>query len=137
MRIRKKTNIYKLDNNQIQLLVNYLADHCEKIMGINKRKRTELKFRLINTPNQFYGYYDSLANEMFLNLRYANNIKEFIKTFLHEYTHYMQPIRTKYHKLFEEWGYKNHPFEIEARKNEIIYFDKTFKIIKKTFDSIK
>ena len=52
---------------------------------------------------------------------------DFIKVFIHEYTHYLQPIKTKYHKMLDECGYENHPHEIEAEDNAQLLYNKFMK----------
>ena len=53
-----------------------------------------------------------------------------VQTVIHEYAHYMQPIKSSYNKLLKEYGYDDHPMEIEAREIEKEYYKDCWNKIK-------
>ena len=68
-----------------------------------------------------FGYFDEIEGTLFVNKEKNVTIIDLIDTVIHEWTHYLQPIRShirrmtkegKEEKLFEN----NDPLEIEARK---------------------
>jgi hypothetical protein len=78
-----------------------------------------------------YGEYCVVDNIISINLERNVYIRCLIKTIIHEYTHYLQPIKTKYQKLAKKHGYYDNPLEVEARYNEINLYRNCFTDIKK------
>jgi hypothetical protein len=88
-----------------------------------------------NNPHEeeYYGLYCPVDNQISL---YRDNLKtlgDFTRTFIHEYTHSLQPCRSKYAKMLDEYGYDKHPFEIEARQNEVIHNRKLLSQLRNTY----
>lgn len=130
MKINKSYPINKLSDKKVLKLSDLCSKYTSKILGTNKRKRKPLSITIDdNTNATSFGVYDAFINEITIYTKHSNTIEEFISTFIHEYTHYLQPIRTKYYKLYKQFGYDNHPHEIHARENEIIYSPIILKII--------
>jgi hypothetical protein len=75
-----------------------------------------LKIR-ININLCYFGEYDEDINVITLNPKKHRSLKDWVKTVIHEYTHFRQPIHEKYDQYFEQYGrnYENHPYEITAR----------------------
>ena len=122
MKIKKSYPIDKLSDIQLKKLTSLCHISCITNMGINRRKKSFLNISIeYSSGRNTYGEYDPFINHIKIFTEHSNTIEEFVSTFIHEYTHYLQPTRTKYHKLLDEFGYVNHPFEIQARENEIIY----------------
>lgn len=48
------------------------------------------------------------------------NVKKVIQTVIHEYTHFLQDLRS-YSRVLNEVGYVEHPQEVEARMMEKLY----------------
>ena len=78
-------------------------------------KLSTLKIKL-NSRFYAFGEYDQVSNVITLNPKKHNNLKEWVSTVIHEYTHFRQPIGEKYDQYFEQYGrnYDNHPYEITA-----------------------
>ena len=128
--------IDKLTSRQQKKIVRLTIKWCKGFFGVNNRRGNELSIYTgpqsklqVKKYGKFYGCYDCEINR--LNIYPENNptIKSLIQTVIHEYTHYMQPIRSKYYKLDEQYGYQNNPFEVVARVNEKLYKNcwKTFR----------
>lgn len=91
---------------------------CEKELGVNNRHKTPLRYSIrYKGKNKYMGEYCPEDNKIILYRYNLINLDKFIKIFIHEYTHYLQPIKTKYHKMLDEYGYDKHPHEIEADEN--------------------
>jgi len=108
---------------------------CKVNMGTNKRKKTlpkvsvRINFRADETERFIKGIYYPNENRIIVYSLNCETIEEIVSTVIHEYTHYLQSY-VKYEELYKRYYYKNHPYEKEARKNEIIYTKKCIKEIK-------
>lgn len=73
-----------------------------------------------------------MINQITIYRNNINNVRDLIRVFVHEYTHSLQPIKTKYYKLLDKYGYVDHPFEIEANNNGDMYYNQLWLAYKKT-----
>jgi len=134
MKIKKSYPINKLSDKNVLKLSDLCTKYMSKILGVNNRKKTPLSITIDDDTNATsFGVYDAFINNITIYTKHSNTIEEFISTFIHEYTHYTQPIRTKYYKLYKQFGYDNHPHEIHARDNEIKLFPILYNNIKNHF----
>lgn len=94
---------------------------CEANMG-KKRKRTRLKFKVLTQKKGewSYGMYDPTTNVLVIHRNMCRDVRDVVRTTIHEYTHFLQDLRG-YSKVLREVGYRRHPQEIEARGNEKLY----------------
>ena len=76
-----------------------------------------------NSPKHLvYGEFCERNNWLTVNLGVCGNVREIIKTTIHEYTHHIQKgLKQNYNSSVEKNGYYDSPFEVEARENEKIY----------------
>jgi hypothetical protein len=133
--MKPKTRISSLSDKELFQLVKFVRSYCEMTFGINKRKRKKLNVKLFQRAEEskkICGWYCPFENEITMFIKPNKDVREFCRTFIHEYTHYMQPCRTKYHKLLKEYGYDKHPFEIQAYATERHYGKKCMDILKLT-----
>ena len=134
MKVKKKLKLKKLSSTNIWYVVDIMSIFCSREIGVNKRKKKDLIYYLEkrdhNEP-KLHGFYDPDDNEIRIFTKRNKTLDEFIKTFIHEYTHYLQPCKTQYTKLLDTYGYENHPFEIEAYANEDKYFKQAYKEVKR------
>lgn len=98
---------------------------CEYNLGINERKRKKLEVIISDRKRKsgkfvYYGNYCFYRNKMVIYIENCKSLKEIVSTIIHEYTHYLQS-RTKYEAYEEYYYYSNHPYERQARRNEIKY----------------
>ena len=126
MRLRDKTIL--LTPREQKRIVRMTIQWCRELLGENHRRKNEFTYyvgpqpkRLLKQYGKYYGCYDCLENKLNIYPENNKNVKELIQTTIHEYTHYTQPIRSKYYKLDEQYGYVRNPFEVVARKNEGLY----------------
>jgi hypothetical protein len=91
-------------------------DWCIKKYGPSRFADLDtLKIR-INSNFMYFGEYDEVLNIITLNPKKHETLKEWVKTVIHEYTHFKQPIYEKYDQYLDQYGrnYDNHPYEITA-----------------------
>jgi hypothetical protein len=115
--IRLNTSTKGMSRDEVVRLVNMSLRWCRKQFGPNRRKMWELTWRVIKDDDpKACGQYLPEENQIEIYWNNMSSVKEIIATCIHEWTHYKQPILTKYHK----WNgpYCRNPFEIEARKKE-------------------
>jgi len=113
-----KTPTKTLTKKQVKKVLQFCAEWCHDNMGVNNRKRSELTYSFGKDENGFYGFYCPIINHIRLSLTECKTVGRLTSTFIHEYTHYMQPVRTKYASANIEHGYWDNPFEVEARMVE-------------------
>ena len=92
---------------------------CRRHLGINKRRKYQPVWTIRRGPiEHLVGEYDAENNEILIYWDQCENVEEIINTTIHEWTHQLQPILTKYAK---HTNYQTNPYEIEARKNEALF----------------
>jgi hypothetical protein len=95
--------------------------------GENRRHANALTVRVVapededDFDNNLYGWYLQESHRIYINLNNCRTVKQFIKTFVHEYTHSIQPVKTRYRQYSKVFGYMDNPYEVHARANEIYY----------------
>jgi len=131
MKIKLYTPMSELSLSQVRDICKFGIEFCSKELGVNRRHmdqisfsiRTDRRFRLI-----YYGEYCPIINRIYIFRNNIENVKDMIQVFIHEYTHSLQPIKTKYSKMLNQYGYDNHPHEIEANRNADELYEKFFKL---------
>jgi len=134
--MKGKTKLNTLSDKQIKGLLEFCHKYCEITFGRNNRKRTPLKLYATHSAKghkKTCGWYCPFSNEITIFIKTCKTVREFTSTFLHEYTHYMQPCRTKYAKLLKQHGYEKHPFEIQAFSTEKFYNKKLLSILRQSY----
>lgn len=106
-----------MSRDEVTRLINITLRWCKRHFGINRRKTWELTWRVIKSDDpRDCGQYLPEENQIEIYWNNMTSMKEIVATCIHEWTHYKQPILTKYHKW--NGSYSKNPFEIEARKKE-------------------
>lgn len=123
--LRSTTPTSNLDNATIRKIVLLSTYWCQENLGVNNRRSKPFKLSIIKqvSGSPCYGMFDEEENKIYIFHNNCTDIKLLIQTVLHEYTHYLQPIRGSYKKLMNEHGYDNHPMEVEAREMEGYYLN--------------
>jgi len=116
--IYSKTPTQDLTKKQVKKVLQFCAEWCYEHMGANNRKRTGLTYSYGKDKDGFYGFYCPIANHIHVSTDECTTVGRLTSTFIHEYTHYLQPIRTKYASANDKHGYWNNPYEVEARMME-------------------
>ena len=100
-------------------IANMALRWCKRNLGVNKRKKFEPIWSVVKGFDTDCGAYDADDNEVWIYWDQCENVRELIQTCIHEWTHQLQPIRTKYYKY--PGSYSRNPYEREARRNEDKY----------------
>jgi hypothetical protein len=116
--IYAKTPTSTLTKKQIKKVLQFCAEWCYENMGVNNRKRSDLTYSFGKEEDGFYGFYCPINNHIHVSLGECTTVGRLTSTFIHEYTHYLQPVRTKYIPALITHGYWDNPFEVEARMVE-------------------
>lgn len=119
--MRLNSHISKLSTKELKKLTRLIVKWCLDHLGENKyMKHRDLRIELDYNPDETdYAEFDMDEDGRVIRVFVVVNvtIKDFISSVLHEYCHGLQ-VWYKYDKLYEEYGYKKHPFEKAARKIE-------------------
>ena len=134
--MRINTNLKTLTHKEIRQIVDKTIGICEVKFGVNKRKgycKVIVKAQSKNDDFLKYGEYQPDTHTIIVFKNNCKNVNDLIETTLHEYTHTLQPVASKYFKMLKKYGYENHPMEIEAIENEK-YCKEVWKLIKQSGD---
>lgn len=115
-----KTNTTTLTSTALRLIAMETMKYLISEMGINKSKPIPTVSIVNRGRSRRYGQYNHVENKIEIHHNVCGDVKMVIKTIIHEYSHYLQNMKT-YYKLYKSVGYDDHPYEIEANKNEILY----------------
>lgn len=123
-----KTKTTELTLFRLRKLATFVLLYCVAKKGTHKYKPVPRVSIVNRVDDKFYGLFDCTNNTILINRAYSTNVKLFIQTLLHEYTHYLQNMNT-YIQLYKKVGYEKHPYELEARESEKLYSE-AFKQLK-------
>ena len=125
------THTTDLSMDQSYRLVNLTVEWCRKFFTApHITRRKELLIMVYNSPtHEVYGQYCERNNWLTINLATCVNVRDLIKTTIHEYTHFCQDLK-EYAVMTKQVGYDENPFEIEARENENTYYNNCWRSIK-------
>ena len=117
------TPLSTLRKKDLRKIGQVCIKYCIENLGVNKRKKLPLSLSIKKNPHttSYFGEYCPDTNTIVIFYDELVTLGEFTSTIVHEYTHHLQPIASKYYKLLKEHGYDNHPHEVEARQNEKFY----------------
>jgi hypothetical protein len=130
--MRINTNLNTLTHKEIRHIVVKTMDYCQSKFGVSKKKgypKVIVKVQSKNDDILSYGEYCPDSHTIVVFKNNCKNVNDLIETTLHEYTHTLQPVKSKYYKMLKKYGYNNHPMEIEAVENEK-YSKEVWKLIK-------
>ena len=129
-RIYLSTKIRSLGREPTVRIANMALRWCRRNIGINPRKHWLPAWYVIKSPldDNVCGEYDCYDNEVFIYWDKCDDVRELINTCIHEWTHQMQPIRTKYYKY--PGSYSRNQYERQARYNEMKYTPVVWKLLK-------
>ena len=129
--ITLRTRTAKLDQNTLNKIALITLMCCKQTFGINPKKRTDVKMKLIANNDTCFGCYCPKTNTIKVYTDKNQNVELLIQTIIHEYTHYLQNLWKYYYLVNKVTGYENNPYEHEACRNEMIYYKPFFSHVKK------
>ena len=113
------TKVESLGRKDIVSIANMSLRWCRRHMGVNNRKKYQPIWYVVKGYDNDCGEYDATDNEVYIYYNNNLDIRELIGTCIHEWTHQLQPILTKYDRY--PGTYSRNPYEREARRNEDKY----------------
>jgi hypothetical protein len=122
----------KIESRAQALRVGRMAERwCRSNMGTNRRKKYDVAVTFYKSyeGDLDMGEYRYWDNEIIIYYNNCGNIKNLIRTVIHEWQHQLQPMG-KYEKVLDEIGYEDHPFEKEAEAAEEKHYKQLWMDIK-------
>jgi len=124
--MNSRSYISTLKPRHLKRVIDLTLSWCVKMRGYKKRKgipTVRVSLAKVESENT-YGYYCPYLNEIVLYKQTLNDytVRKFIMVIIHEYTHSLQKVKKSYDKLYDKFGYWDHPMEIEARKSESLWW---------------
>jgi hypothetical protein len=119
MRIRKitlLTPVQPLGRAEIARIANLTFSWCRANLGINKRKTYHVETSVAMGDEGECGEYEPEDNRITIYWNSMMNTEEIIRTCIHEWTHYKQPMLAHYYKI--KLPYSKHPMELKAQRAE-------------------
>ena len=113
-----KTKIKDLDRKEAVRIANMTLRWCRRTLGINRRKSLEPTWYVVKgcLDDVACGCYDCWDNEVYIFWDQCETVRELIATCIHEWTHQLQPIRSKYYNY--PGTYSRNPYERAAKYAE-------------------
>ena len=95
---------------------------CRRNMGENNKKKLGI---IVSYWKSFegdtdMGEYDPQDHAIFIYYNNIGNVKELLQTIIHEWTHSLQPLTSKW-KEYNDIAYSRNPYEREAYASEKLY----------------
>ena len=130
-KIYLKTPAQPLGRRELGRISHMTITWCKKNLGINQRKAYKPLFFLSSMVDdgQTCGDYDDIENEITIYYKNIEDVRELVSTVIHEWTHQLQPCRSKYKKW--KGSYHKNPLEVEAYAAEALYLSPCWRDIKK------
>ena len=127
--ITLKTKINRIGRAEAVRIGNMVFTWCRKNLGINRRKHYEIQTNFEKSDiKNLCGEYEPVDNKISIYWNQIEDVDELIRTCVHEWTHYRQPVLTQYWK--HTGIYSANPLEQKARYAERKYLDRCWNGIK-------
>ena len=128
-RIYLKTTGEELGRAGMLRIASMAITWCKKHLGVNGRKALyPIWVFSAERMENIVGDYDDVENQITIYYHNVDDVRELIATIIHEWTHQLQPCRTKYNKW--KGSYQKNPLEVEAYEAEALYTSPCWKAIK-------
>ena len=130
MSLTLRTKLRTLERGPTIKIADQALRWCKTNLGINNRKKyLPIWYVKKGWDEDLCGEYDHELNEVHIYYGGIEDVKELIQTCIHEWTHQLQPITTKYFKY--PGSYSRNPYERQAKYNEQKYYKECWAHIKK------
>lgn len=136
-KIYLNTKIDKIGRQKAVSIANMALRWCRRTLGTNKRKKHLPKWYIqksidLDSDYHYHGEYDPVDNEIYIYWDTFDTVADLISTCIHEWTHQLQPLLTKYDP---DADYESNPYELEARQNESLHGPACWDYIKNKLNS--
>lgn len=126
------TKLTSFTNGELRNMCKLLTEFCMDTIGYKKSKGVP-NYRVFKIrDSKTMGRYDPETHTIKIFYNNIENLGDFVKTFIHEFTHSIQNLRYYANRLVK-FGYTLHPDEIEARMSEEKYKRQSLNYIRKNF----
>lgn len=115
---------------ELREICDILNEYCKEHLGYRKSKGLPTYSVRNNQSGNYYGMYCPDKHKIYVYKNVTENLKKFVGTFIHEYTHSIQNLRYYQYRLVK-YGYVNHPDEIEAINSEKEHYRSALKYLRK------
>jgi hypothetical protein len=106
--------------NKSNINADTLMRWAERKLGPSKCKR----ILIVDRKSLMYGWYDWYGT-IYINIRHIKSLASVYRVMAHEWTHAQQK-GFMYARLDKKHGYRNNPYEVEARRRERTCFSELF-----------
>ena len=106
------SSVVSLSNKERKKLGKFCLNYCIENVGTHRSKGNPSVI-IVNKKKSYYGEYCNSSQKIYVYYSECETIGKFINTFIHEYTHHTQNLKS-YNKILSKLGYNDHPMEIEA-----------------------
>jgi hypothetical protein len=93
---------------------------CKNNMGENNKKKFAILVTYWKGWDTDMGQYDPEDHAIFIYYNNTNKVKDLLQTIIHEWTHSLQPLTSKW-KEYNAVAYSKNPYEKEAYASEKLY----------------
>lgn len=95
---------------------------CRKYMGLNNKKQLGILVSYLQSyeGDTDMGEYDPQEHSITIYYNNVDNVKELLQTIIHEWTHSLQPLTSKW-KEYNDTSYSRNPYERQAYASEELY----------------
>jgi hypothetical protein len=113
----------KIEDRRDVVRIGRMAETwCRNHMGENNKKKLSLLVTYWKGWDTDMGEYDPQDHCIFIYYNNTNTVKELLQTIIHEWTHSLQPLTSKW-KEYNKMEYNSNPYEKEAYASEVKYKD--------------
>lgn len=134
--IKINSRLHRVDPNDVHRIVEQTILWCQENLGVNNRRRNPLSVEVKDMSLTSMGEFNYKENSITVYYWMHIDVGSLVSTVIHEYTHYLQPVRKYYNKLWAIHKYHSrHPMERQAFRTEKKYFKICWNDIKSSVNS--
>ena len=126
---RDHASVSSYSIKELRDMCDILNEYCKDNIGYKKHKGLPTFSVRKDYSGNYYGQYCPTKHKINIYYNNIDSLKKFVGTFIHEYTHSVQNLRYYSHKLIN-YGYTQHPDEIEARNMELLHYKSCLKYLR-------
>lgn len=115
-----KLNSIILERKDVVRIGKIAETWCRKNMGENNKKQLQIVVTYWKAIDKIWGEYDPDDHAIFIYYNNIGNVKGLLQTLIHEWTHSLQPLTSKW-KEYNSVVYSKNPYEKEAYTSEALY----------------
>lgn len=118
VKLKWDTQIKHLKKREINEVVWETFYYCRNVLGMRPRGNVYPYLQIYpKKKSEFYGEYSPFLHLVEIYAGNCDTLRRLVDTVIHEYTHSCQGwLGVKYPAYSQKFGYRNNPFEIEARR---------------------